>query len=146
MIITNDIGDLIDWKAFQACRAQLGDGFDRILGYFQEDGDKSITAIEQAMRNKSAIALVNPAHMLKGEAFQFGAQLLGYSAERIEDAARQCIERRIEPDEVKADVVALRGLFDRTLELLEQETRPPAPRRRTFGQKVVGPSPSFGRL
>ena len=48
--MTIDTGDLVDWKAFQACRAQLGTGFVRILGYFEEDGKKSIALIENAMR------------------------------------------------------------------------------------------------
>lgn len=144
--MANGVGDLIDWRAFQACRAQLGDGFERILGYFKEDGDTSIAEIEQAMRESSAIALVNPAHMLKGEAFQFGAQRLGECAERIENVARECVERRVEPHEITADVAGLRGMFERTLELLEREAGPPAPRRRTFGQRVVSANPSFGGL
>ena len=144
--MTTETGEMVDWKAFQACRAQLGAGFVRILGYFQEDGTKSIAAIEAAMREKSAIALVNPAHMLKGEAYQFGAQQLGLAAEKIETIARQCVERRVEPDEVLPDVVKLRGLFERTLEMLEREASPLVERRRTFGQKSFGANQSFGRL
>ena len=144
--MATETGELVDWNTFQACRAQLGTGFVRILGYFQEDGTKSIAAIEQAMRDKSAIALVNPAHMLKGEAYQFGAQQLGQVAERIEMIARKCVERRVEPDEILPDVVKLRGLFERTLAMLEREASPLVERRPTFGQKSFGTNQSFGRL
>jgi hypothetical protein len=57
---------LIDWNAFNQARSELGSDFVRILGYFKEDGVKSLDAIEAAMRNKSAAALVRPAHTLKG--------------------------------------------------------------------------------
>ena len=144
--MTIDSGDLIDWKAFQACRAQLGAGFVRILGYFEEDGTKSIGLIESAMRDRSATALVNPAHMLKGESYQFGAQALGGTAERIEMVARQCIEHRIDPDEVLPDVAKLRRLFEQTLEALQRETSPLVERRRSFGQRGFGMNQSFGRL
>lgn len=144
--MTTETSELVDWKAFQACRAQLGEAFVRILGYFHEDGTKSIAAIEAAMRDKSAIALVNPAHMLKGEAYQFGAVQLGETCERIEMIARQCVERHLEPDELLPQVVKLRGLFERTMEMLEREMSPLVERRRSFGQKTFGTNQSFGRL
>jgi histidine phosphotransfer protein HptB len=67
---------LIDWAAFNQARAELGSDFVRILGYFREDGVKSLDAIEAAMRAKNAAALVRPAHTLKGESRQFGAEPL----------------------------------------------------------------------
>ena len=41
---------LVDWTAFAQARSELGAGFVRILGYFREDGVKSVAAIEEAMR------------------------------------------------------------------------------------------------
>ncbi|MGQ3177349.1 MAG: Hpt domain-containing protein, partial [Blastomonas fulva] len=58
---------LINWSTFAEARATLGTDFVRILGYFREDGTKSVDAIEAAMRDKSAARLVLPAHTLKGE-------------------------------------------------------------------------------
>ena len=63
---------LVDWVAYAHARGELGAGFVRILGYFREDGVKSVAAIEGAMRAQSAAAMVIPAHTLKGEARQFG--------------------------------------------------------------------------
>ena len=81
----NDPDGLIDWKAFGETRNLLGAGFVRILGYFLEDGTKSVAAIEEAMRLKDSAKLVMPAHTLKGEAWQFGANRLALLAEEIED-------------------------------------------------------------
>ena len=64
---------LVDWTAFSKARAELGAGFVRILGYFREDGEKSIAKIEDAMHRRDATGLVIPAHTLKTEARQFGA-------------------------------------------------------------------------
>ncbi len=144
--MTADDGELVDWSAFQTSRAQLGSGFARILGYFREDGVKSIGAIESAMRDKSAIALINPAHMLKGEAYQFGAVTLAELAETIEITARQCVERHMEPDELIEHAVKLRPVFEKTLEMLEREASPLVERRRTFGQSSAMPPRTFGRL
>ena len=68
---------LVDWNEFRATRTQLGAAFVRILGYFREDGIKSVAAIEEAMRARSAGGLVMPAHTLKSEARQFGAERPG---------------------------------------------------------------------
>src|SRR3546814_2978224 len=57
----------LDWTAFQQARSELGASFVRILGYFHEDGVKSVAAIEDAMRRADSAALVLPAHTLKGE-------------------------------------------------------------------------------
>jgi HPt (histidine-containing phosphotransfer) domain-containing protein len=134
---------LIDWTAFNQARAELGSEFVRILGYFREDGVKSLDAIEEAMRAKNAAALVRPAHTLKGEARQFGAEPLGDLAEVIEMTARRCVELQTTPDELIPEVVKLRPLFDATLELFDRETNPLATRRPPtagFGRRAV-----FGR-
>ena len=106
---------LIDWPAFQRARAELGTAFVRILSYFEEDGVKSVYAIEQAMREKNAAALVRPAHTLKGEARQFGAEPLAIAAEMIEMIARKCVETHDTPEEALEHVVGLRDLYQRSL-------------------------------
>uniref|UniRef100_UPI003A8B778B Hpt domain-containing protein n=1 Tax=Sphingomonas sp. GlSt437 TaxID=3389970 RepID=UPI003A8B778B len=127
---------LIDWPAFAQARAELGAGFVRILGYFQEDGIKSVAAIEAAMRSGNAAALVIPAHTLKGESRQFGAEPLAMAAETIETIARQCVETRDTPDAALPHVVGLRKLFDDTMALLQREANPLVERR---------PAGAFGR-
>ncbi len=131
-------GILIDRAAYQRARAELGAAFVRLLGYLREDGIKSVTAIEQALRADNAAAMVIPAHTLKGEARQFGASPLAALAEKIEDHARACVERRDSPSGAIEDVVALRPLFERTLELLEREANPLAQRRppQGFGRRA----------
>jgi len=131
-------GNLVDWEAFTQARSELGAGFVRILGYFEEDGIKSVAAIEAAMRAGNAAALVLPAHTLKGEARQFGAEPLGLAAENIETIARTCVETRDTPDAALAHVVSLRDLFDRTLALLQREANPLVERRPGgFGRRAA---------
>lgn len=133
---------LVDWAAFTQARSELGGGFVRILGYFREDGIKSVAAIEQAMRANSAAAMVIPAHTLKGEARQFGAEPLGALAETIEEIARDCVERHDTCEEALEHVVRLRPLFSDTLNLLEREANPLVSRRPAagggFGRKPAG--------
>nr|WP_194151068.1 Hpt domain-containing protein [Sphingomonas glacialis] len=129
--------DLVDWTAFARARAELGAGFVRILGYFREDGVKSVAAIEAAMRAGNAAAMVIPAHTLKGEALQFGAEPLGAVAERIEMIARDCVESRDTPEEALSDIVALRALFESTLAMLERESNPLVARRPAFGRRAI---------
>ncbi len=127
---------LVDWTAFQAARSELGAGFVRILGYFREDGIKSVAAIEDAMRNGNAAALVLPAHTLKGESRQFGAEPLSMLAESIEHIARQCVETRDAPDQALEHVVKLRPTFEATLTMLEREANPLVERRPAFGRRA----------
>ncbi len=126
---------LIDWDEFRATRTQLGAAFVRILGYFREDGTKSVVAIEEAMRARDARGLVMPAHTLKGESRQFGAEKLADLAEDIETFARHCIESQVSPEEYLPRVVELRPLFEQTLAALEKEANPLVQRR----------APGFGR-
>jgi HPt (histidine-containing phosphotransfer) domain-containing protein len=134
--VSSEDQSLVDWAAFSQTRSELGAGFVRILGYFREDGVKSVAAIEAAMRAQNAAALVIPAHTLKGEARQFGAEPLGALAEKIEVVARICVENHDTPEEALQDVVELRPLFENTLAMLEREANPLVERR---------PSPGFGR-
>ena len=129
----------IDYAKLDQARRELGADFLRILGYFEEDGFKSITAIEAAVRGRDAVALVRPAHTLKGESLQFGAQALGLAAERIEKAARDAVEDHAFPIETLESVVQLRPLFADTLALLRRAPPPVMPLRRVggFGRKLA---------
>jgi HPt (histidine-containing phosphotransfer) domain-containing protein len=138
--------DIVDWAHFEKSRAELGPGFIRILSYFREDGTKSVSQIEQAMHEGNATALVIPAHTLKGEARQFGAEPLAAIAELIETTARLCIETHGRPDELVKDVVELKRLFQQTIDLFEKATNPLVTRspQGAFGRKAS--NQDFGRI
>jgi len=144
----SDGQDIVDWVHFERSRAELGPGFIRILGYFREDGSKSLVQIEQAMREHNTTALVIPAHTLKGEARQLGAEPLAKVAELIESTARFCVETHRFPDELIKDVVELRRLFEQTVDLFDKATNPLMSRARPgpagFGRKVS--NQDFGRI
>ena len=144
--MSEEARDIVDWAYFEKSRTELGPGFIRILSYFKEDGVKSIAQIEQAMRDENTTALVIPAHTLKGEARQLGAEPLATIAELIETTARFCLEARRFPDELVPQVVELRVLFDRTVELFDKATNPLVSRApgTGFGRKVN--NQGFGRI
>jgi len=139
---------LVNEVELAQARAVIGPGLIRIVGYFREDGAKSIVQIEEALAEGSAAAMVIPAHTLKGESRQFGARRLGEIAEVIEKTARRCVEQHVVPDEVASEVAMLRGCFLETLALLEAAAPPVAqthaPARgtpfasgpRTFGRRI----------
>ena len=129
---------LVDWDEFRATRTQLGAAFVRILGYFREDGTKSVAAIEEAMRARDARGLVMPAHTLKSEARQFGGEKLGAVAEDIEMFARHCVESQVSPEEYLPRVVELRRLFEETLGALEREANPLVQRRPAGFGRALG--------
>ena len=81
------------------------------------------------MQRRDAPGLVLPAHTMKSEARQFGAEPLGALAEEIEFAARRSIEMRLFPDELIPEVIKLRPLYERTMELLDREANPLQQRR-----------------
>jgi histidine phosphotransfer protein HptB len=144
--VTDDAREIIDGEYFEKSRAELGPGFIRILSYFKEDGTKSIAQIEAAMREQNTTALVLPAHTLKGESRQLGAEPLAKVAELIESTARFCVESRRFPDELVPEVVELRRLFTDTIALFDKETNPLLTRDRSagFGRKVG--NQGFGRI
>ncbi|HET7282352.1 MAG TPA: Hpt domain-containing protein [Sphingomicrobium sp.] len=146
--MTDEARNIVDWAYFEKSRTELGPGFIKILSYFKEDGVKSIGQIEDAMREENTTALVIPAHTLKGEARQLGAEPLAKIAELIETTARFCIESHRFPDELVPQVVELRKLFDETIELFEKATNPlvsRAPAPGGFGRKQVS-NQGFGRI
>ena len=138
--------DIVDWAHFEKSRSELGPGFIRILSYFREDGAKAISQIEQAMRDENTTALVLPAHTIKGESRQLGAEPLAKIAELIETTARLCVETHRFPDELVPEVVEMRNLFNQTVELFEKATNPLVSRGPTtgFGRKVS--NQGFGRI
>jgi len=116
------------------------------LTYFKEDGVKSVAQIEQAMRDENTTALVLPAHTLKGEARQLGAEPLAVMAELIESTARFCVESRRFPDELVPEVVQLRALFNETVELFEKATNPLKTRTPPTGFGRKASNQNFGRI
>ena len=137
-------GDLINQKVFAEVREALGEHFVRLLGYFREDGIKSVAAIEQAIDEKDSAKLVIPAHTLKGEACQFGADKLALVAEEIEVAARHYLEIRQDPSDLMEKVSQLRPLFELSIAALETEISPVVQRssgrsfqRGSFGTKIT---------
>jgi histidine phosphotransfer protein HptB len=136
----------IDWKAFAQTRTLMGAGFVRVLGYFREDGMKSVAAIEQGFKDRSSTALVLPAHTLKGESWQFGATQLATLAEEIEHSARRYIEIRQDPSDLVEKIVQLRPVFEATMTAYEKEVSPLIERRPvSFGQRNMAAS-QFSRL
>lgn len=140
--------ELVDWVHFERSRSELGPGFIKILGYFREDGVKSLGQIEQAMREQNTTALVIPAHTLKGESRQLGAEPLAKVAELIESTARFCIESHRFPDELVPKVVELRRLFEQTVDQFDKATNPLMSRNRPgqagFGRRAS--NQDFGRI
>jgi histidine phosphotransfer protein HptB len=138
--------DIVDWTHFEKSRTELGPSFIRVLNYFREDGTKSIAQIEQAMHEENTVGLVIPAHTLKGESRQLGAEPLARIAELIETTARLCVETHRFPDELIPEVVELRRLFAETVELFDKATNPLMTRSvgGGFGRKVT--NQGFGRI
>jgi len=144
--VADEARDIVDWAFFEKSRTELGPSFIRILNYFKEDGTKSVAQIEQAMRDENTAALVLPAHTLKGESRQLGAEPIATIAELIETPARLCIETHRFPDELVPEVVELRKLFAETIELFEKATNPLVTRTAPtgFGKKIS--NQGFGRI
>jgi HPt (histidine-containing phosphotransfer) domain-containing protein len=132
----------INHETLCALRSELGAHFARILSYFAEDGVKSVQAIEDAVGKRDAVALVRPAHTLKGESLQFGCEALGYAAEHIEKAARAGVEAHVFPLDIVDFSWKVRPLFEEALAALQHAASPrPAPaqplrRPAAFGRKV----------
>ena len=128
---TGNEQEVVDWTVFCAARSELGAGFARILSYFREDGEKAVGRIEAAMHARDTAGLVLPAHTMKSEARQFGAEPLGALAEEIEFTARRAIEMGFFPDEILPSVARLRPLYLETMNQLEAEANPLVRRRAT---------------
>jgi HPt (histidine-containing phosphotransfer) domain-containing protein len=144
--VADEARDIVDWAHFEKSRSELGPGFIRILSYFREDGTKSIAQIEDAMREENTAALVLPAHTLKGESRQLGAEPIAKIAELIETTARFCVENGRFPDELVPQVVELRHLFNETVAAFDKATNPLVSRTGPagFGRKIN--NQGFGRI
>lgn len=138
--------DIVDWALFERYRSELGPGFIRILGYFREDGERSIGQIEEAMHAQDTTSLVIPAHTIKGESRQLGAEPLAKIAELIETTARLCIETHRFPDELVPQVVELRRLFTETVKLFDKATNPLMTRTAPAGFGRKSTNQGFGRI
>lgn len=145
--MNEETNELIDWQAFGETRKALGAEFVRILGYFREDGTKSVAAIEEAMRLRDSARLVLPAHTLKGESWQFGAHQLAMLAEEIEVAARHYVEIQQDPTDLVEKAVQLRPIFEATLAALDAEASPLVERRpATLTQRNALGEMNYGRM
>ena len=144
--MTDKARDIVDWAHFEKSRTELGPGFIRILSYFKEDGVMSIAQIELAMHQQNTAALVLPAHTLKGESRQLGAEPLAKVAELIESTARFCVESHRFPDELVPEVVELRRLFDETITLFDKATNPLMTRGAPAGFGRKASNQDFGRI
>ena len=129
---------IVDRAALNRLRAEVGPALPKLLGYFREDGARSVAAVEDAIRLHSAARLVIPAHTLKGESLQFGARPLAALAEQIELTARDLVETQGVPDALSGPVRQLGPLFTRTLEALTRELA-------TAPGAAAAPRPAFGR-
>lgn len=117
-------GPVVDHGVFERARASLGADFVRILGYFLEDGAKSVAEIESAFRERMAARIVTPAHRLKGEARQIGAMAIGDVAHVIEMGARRAVETQTDPADLLVPIAKLQPLWAETVSVLERETNP----------------------
>lgn len=146
-LLNDEQREVVDWAHFEKSRSELGPSFIRILSYFREDGAKSITQIEQAMHDENTIGLVLPAHTIKGESRQLGAEPLAQIAELIESTARLCVETHRFPDELVPEVVEMRRLFNDTVAQFDKATNPLMTRTAPaggFGRKAS--NQGFGRI
>jgi histidine phosphotransfer protein HptB len=108
---------------------------------------KSVAAIEEAMRLCDSSKLVLPAHTLKGESWQFGAEKLAELCEEIEVAARHYVEIHQDPADLVEKIAELRPIFEATLAALERESSPLMERRpQSFGQRPAFANSQFGRM
>ena len=83
-----------------------------------------------AISGKTGPKLVRP---LKSEAREFGAVALAALAEDIELSARDCVEWRQNPADLVEQVVALRPLYEATVQAIDEATNPLKSRRPAFG-------------
>ncbi len=137
----------VNWTTFGETRDLIGSDFPRILGYYREDAAKCVVAVEQAYKIRDAVAMVRPAHTLKGDSLQFGGEALGALAEQIEHSARRSVEMQAPPEKLDDEILRLRPMLIETLALFEREmaraaapAMPAAPLRRPamaagFGRK-----------
>lgn len=114
----------VNMQMFEEVRTLMGPRLITTIAYFRQDGEGSVRAIETAQRTGDASGMIVPAHTLKTEAKQLGAEELGDLCMRIEQGARRCVEIHEGPEELLVSVAKLRPLFRETLAIFERETNP----------------------
>lgn len=132
---------LVDATLLAVIQREIGPALARILGYYRQDGAVSITAIEAAMAQRNAAAMILPAHSLKGESLQFAATRMAELAQHVEMTARQCVEDRTAlPDALDRDVSQMRSCFHETVTILEAaiETAPAPQRAAQISRPIFG--------
>lgn len=127
-----EIATLIDWTQFHQAQRSLGPNFWRTLTFLRDEGSRSIAAIETALRQHNAAAMIGPAELLKSEALQMGAMRVAELAEQVEFEARDCVESHDAPDLLIAPVVTLREAFAETVALLQRDISPLMVREKTI--------------
>jgi len=133
---------VVNWTTFDQTRALIGADFPKILGYYRDDAAKCVVAVEQAYKLRDAVAMVRPAHTLKGDSLQFGGEGIGRLAELIEHSARRCVEEHRAPESLDVEILRLRPLLIETLAQFEKElaksaaAAQPVVRRPAFGRKA----------
>lgn len=133
--------DLVNRAALQQIRDLLGADFLQTVGHYRDDSAKNVVAIENAYRANDAVGMVRPAHTLKGDSLQFGAEALGMLAEHIEHVARQCVEEHRSPSSLGVDIPRLRPMLTETLAGFQRELAAMA----ASGMQVRRPVAGFGR-
>lgn len=131
---------VVNWTTFGQTRALIGNDFSKILGYYRDDAAKCVVAVEQAYKLRDAVAMVRPAHTLKGDSLQFGGEAIGRLAEHIEHSARRCVEEHSPPDALDLEILRLRPLLIETLAQFERELKKSA-----MATAVPARRPGFGR-
>ncbi len=131
---------VVNWTTFGQTRALIGNDFTKILGYYRDDAAKCVVAVEQAYKVRDAVAMVRPAHTLKGDSLQFGGEAIGRLAEHIEHSARRCVEEHSPPDSLDLEILRLRPLLIETLAQFERELKKSA-----VATAVPARRPGFGR-
>lgn len=133
--------EVVNWTTFGQTRALIGHEFSKILSYYRDDAAKSVVAVEQAYKLRDAVAMVRPAHTLKGDSLQFGGEAIGRLAEQIEQSARRCVEEQRAPDALDMEILRLRPLLIETLAQFDRELRKSA----AGSGAVTAIRPGFGR-
>lgn len=131
---------VVNWTTFAQTRSLIGNDFSKILGYYRDDAAKCVVAVEQAYKLRDAVAMVRPAHTLKGDSLQFGGEAIGRLAEHIEHSARRCVEEHSAPDSLDLEILRLRPLLIETLAQFERELR-----KSTIPAAMPARRPGFGR-
>ena len=116
--------DLIDWARFALVRDYADRRMPRLLGFFQEDGERYLASCERAARHRNHVALVGHLEQLRRDCVQIGALGVAQLAEEIENEARDIIDNGLVRFALPPHLPALRSAFEETIQAMEAEIRP----------------------